>query len=304
MKIAVCLKHVPDPTTVEVDPLTGAIDESRLLYIMNPADASALELALRLRGEAGMVSALAVGPVRAEAALRSALATGADRVLRLWDEGWIETAPFSTAVILAAALRAEGLPDLILCGARSVDRGTGQVPAMLAEILGWPVVTDVTHFEIHADEIFAQRRLDRGAREVVKAALPTVLALEPSQTRLRYASLPRLMAAQRAIIAVLRPVELGLSASDLASPAPVTFAVLPPHPRPRAIFVPDSSCPPHERIGQILTAGMTRKSGRVIEGPSGQMAAAILAFLRERGFVEDPLQEVEAPSPRDAHAHR
>ncbi len=304
MKIAVCLKHVPDPATVEVNPITGAIDESRLLYITNPADASALELALRLRGEAGMVTALTVGPARAEVALRNTLAAGADRVLRLWDESWDETEPFSTAVIVTAALRAEGLPDLVLCGVRSADRGTGQVPAMLAEILGWPVVTDVTHFEICADGILAQRRLDRGAREVVKVALPTVLALEPGQTRLRHASLPRLMAAQRASIAVLRPAELRLSASDLASAAPVTFAVLPPHPRPRAIFVPDSTRPPHERISQILTAGVTRKSGQVLEGPPGHIAAAILSFLRERGFVEDPLQGVEAPSPRDADAHR
>ena len=46
MRIAVCLKYVPDPGTIEVDPLTGAIDAGRMLYILNPADESALELAL------------------------------------------------------------------------------------------------------------------------------------------------------------------------------------------------------------------------------------------------------------------
>ena len=79
MHIAVCLKYVPDPSTVEVDPLTGAIDEGRMLYMINPADESALELALRLRPPHGAVTALSVGPAEADALLRDALAAGADR---------------------------------------------------------------------------------------------------------------------------------------------------------------------------------------------------------------------------------
>lgn len=51
-------------------------------------------------------------------------------------------------------------------------------------------------------------------------------------------------------------------------------------------------------------AGVTRKSGQVLEGPPGQMAAAILAFLRERHFIEALILGVEAPSPHDGDAHR
>ncbi|MGB2680477.1 MAG: electron transfer flavoprotein subunit beta, partial [Candidatus Competibacter sp.] len=76
MHIAVCLKHVPDPSTVEVDPLTGLIAEDRVLYMLNPADESALELALRLRPAGGQVTALSVGPQEADTLLREALAAG------------------------------------------------------------------------------------------------------------------------------------------------------------------------------------------------------------------------------------
>lgn len=293
MNIAVCLKHVPDPSTVEVDPVTGAIDESRLLYIINPADESALELALRLRGEAGTVTALTVGPACADSALRDALAAGADRVVRLWDDGWSETTPFSTAALLAAALRAEVLPDLILCGTRSADRGSGQVPSMLAEILGWPVVTDLTRLELRADQAVVQRRLDRGAREVVEVRLPAVFALEPGLVRLRHASLPRLMAAQRTVISVRHPADCGLRASDFKLPMVARLAVTLPRPRPRAVFTPNSARPPHERIAQILSAGVTRKSGQILEGPPDRLAAALLDFLRARGFVK---------SDEDAHS--
>lgn len=296
MRIAVCLKHVPDPATVEVDPLTGAIDESRLLYITNAADESALEMALRLRSETDTVSAFTVGPARTDAVLRTALAAGADATLRLWDEARTATEPSITATLLAAALRADSLPDLVLCGARSADRGSGLVPTLIGEFLGWPVVTDVTHFAVHGSSVRAQRRLDRGAREEVEVTLPVVLALESGIARLRHASLPRLIMAQRATIPVRHPADLGLSAANLRHPAPVVQATRPPVPRPRTIFMPDSTHLPHERIDEILSAGVTTKSGQLLDGPPDQMAAAILAFLREHGFLEERTAQAEVPA--------
>lgn len=285
MRIAVCLKHVPDPTTVEVDPLTGAIDGSRLLSIINPADAGALEIGLQLRGSSDPIHALTVGPPSADAVLREALAVGADRVERLWDTTQPATHPLLTATLLAAALRVEPLPDLVLCGARSTDQGSGQVPALLAEYLDWPVVTDVTHVAHDGAVARVQCRLERGARAEVEVTLPCVLALEPGIARLRHASLTGLLTAQRAVIPVRHAADLGLTAADLSFPQPVLEAVLPPRPRPRVLRMPDSNQAPHERISQILSAGVTRKSGHILEGPPDQMAAAIIAFLRERGLL-------------------
>ncbi|MCG8350451.1 MAG: electron transfer flavoprotein subunit beta/FixA family protein [Chloroflexales bacterium] len=287
MRIVVCLKQVPDPMTVEVDPITGAIDHSRLLYMLNPADAAALEIALQLRGDTGTILALAVGPPQAEAVLREALAVGVDRVLRLWDAICSETNPFLTARLLAAALQIEGLPDVILCGARSVDRGSGHVPALLGEYLGWPVVTDITQLGVQPAVARVQRRLERGAREEGEVTLPTVLSFDVGIARLRHASLPGLMSAQRAAIPVRTPADLVLTAADLHAPTVIRQAELPPRPRVHTMFIPDSTLPPHERVSQILSAGVTRKSGKMLEGPPDQMAAAIIAFLRERGFLED-----------------
>jgi electron transfer flavoprotein beta subunit len=286
MRIVVCLKQVPDPITVEVDPITGAIDHSRLLYVLNPADAAALEIALQLRGATGTILAIAVGPPQAEAVLREALAAGADSVLRLWDVTRSETNPFLTARLLAAALQTEGLPDVILCGARSVDRGSGQVPALLGEYLGWPVVTDVTQLGVQATVARVQRRLERGAREEGEVTLPAVLSFEVGIARLRHAGLPGLMSAQRAAIPVRTPADLGLTAADLHAPMVIRQAELPPRPRVHAMFIPDGTLPPHERVSQILSAGVARKSGQMLEGPPDRMAAAIIAFLRERGFLK------------------
>jgi len=285
MKIAVCLKYVPDLDTVEVNPFSGEIDSSRLLYLLDPAGESALAVGLRLRGESGTILALTVGPPSSEAGLREALAAGADRALRLWHAPWSSTEPLRTAALLAAALRREGLPDLVLCGTKSADRGSGQVPARLAELLSWPVVTAVAHLEYQAGQAQVQRRLERGVREVVAVRLPAVLALEPDLARLPHASLPRLISAQRARLPCYDLSELGLAPTNLESPRPIRRVTLPPRPRPRAIFTPPSSDPAHERIEQILSAGVTRPPGRLLEGPPAPMAAAILDFLRERGLL-------------------
>lgn len=283
MHIVVCLKQVPDPLSVEANPFTGAIDSRRLLPRVNLADEGALELALQLAGPGGAVSALTVGPPPADEVARAARAAGATRALRLWDDGLDAPFPEATSALLAAAARALPPAGLVLCGARSSDRGSGAVPAMLAERLGLPAVTDVTALAIDGGSALIQRRLARGARDEVTVGLPAVIGLEPGLARLRQPSLPALLAARRAAVEARTAADLGLD--GLPAPTLVRRAVLPPRPRPRPIFAPDSALPAHERIGQLLAAGVTTKTGKLVEGPPEQLAAALVAFLRERELL-------------------
>jgi electron transfer flavoprotein beta subunit len=287
MRIAVCLKYVPDPATIEVDPLTGLIDPVRTLYMLNPADGAALEMALRLRSKSDSILALTVGSAEAEVVLRDALSVGVDRVLRLWDDVYTHTQPPLTSMLLATALRLEQPIDLILFGARSVDGGSGNVPALLAEHLDYPVATDITHFEIHGGCARIQRRLARGARAEGEITLPAVLGVEAGLARLRQASLPGLMEGKRAEIPVRNLTDLGLSPHDLGFPAATRREVMPPRPRPRAIFMPDIDLPPHERIAQIVSAGVASKSGQILDkGSPEEKADAIIDFLRKHSFLE------------------
>jgi electron transfer flavoprotein beta subunit len=283
MHIIVCLKQVPDPLSVEASPFTGAIDARRLLYRTNLADEGALELALRLAGAGGAVSALTVGPPAADEVARAALAAGAARAIRLWDETLAETEPAITSALLAAAIAALPSAEIILCGARSSDRGSGAVPAMLAERLGLPVVTDASALELRSQGALAQRRMARGAREQVALTLPAVIGLEPGLARLRQPSLPALLAARRAAVPVAGPTDLALAA--LPAPAVVRLGASAPRPRPRPIFAPDSALPAHERVGQLLSAGVAGKAGKVLSGPPNELARALVAFLRERELL-------------------
>ncbi|MGB0389411.1 MAG: hypothetical protein ACPGWR_31695, partial [Ardenticatenaceae bacterium] len=199
----------------------------------------------------------------------------------------------------------------------SDDNGSGLVPALLAEHLGWPVVVDVTQFEIKDREAIVQRRVTRGAREEVIVPLPAVLALEPDLARLRHATLFGLMAAQRATIPVLNSTQLGITPparncglyslsrrianspkghpmEEIRNPkSEIRNSPLPPRPRTRAIFIPNSALPAHERVQQIISAGVTRDSGRILEGPPDKMAEAIVEFLAQRGFIGTRTQKIK-----------
>jgi electron transfer flavoprotein beta subunit len=135
------------------------------------------------------------------------------------------------------------------------------------------------------------RKLERGAREVVRLPLPAVLGLETGLAEPRYPALPAFMEALQASIPVLRLPGAGASTLPVHTPdalevrCPQT-TVGPPRPRPRVVFAPDYHLPPEERIAQILTAGMPRKAGVLLEGSPSELAARLVAFLRERGFVE------------------
>jgi electron transfer flavoprotein beta subunit len=333
LRIAVGVKQVPDLDSIDVDPLTGRVDPGRLLMVMNPADEGALELALRHRDTyGGCVEVFSVGPVEVAPVLRRALGAGADEVLRVWDEADAPpatlaaspgdprdpaeepvpaTQPDRTGAALGAVLARDGAtPDLLLLGHRTVDQGSGLVPGFAAAYLGWPVVTDVASLTLPrapGEPLRCVRRRAKGVEEDLEVDLPAVVAVLPDLARLREASLPQHLAAQRAEIPVVAPPRAsglgrrgGPSAGEpspgTAGPAGETRAeavipsprrsVHPRRPRARALFTPPVDAPAHERVRQMMSAGVSRGSGRIVEGTVAEAVEAILGLLRERGFVE------------------
>jgi electron transfer flavoprotein beta subunit len=289
LKIAVCIKQVPDPLSVEIDPLSGAINSERLAYIINPPDLESVELALRWRDKfGGEVHVVSAGPERVEKALRDCLALGVDSVTRLEPARTMESSPSQTARALAEVIKPLGV-DLVLCGARSADNGSGQVPAMLAERLDLAQVTSVVAatLEIEGENgpaLQVERKLERGKRERLRVSLPALLALEPGMVEPRYAALPAYMAAQQATIPVVRP------ANQTRREAPVRLVeIRPPRPRPHQIFIPDPDLPAAVRIQAILSGGTdstAAKKGSPVEGSPEEQADRIIDFLEKRGFLD------------------
>jgi electron transfer flavoprotein beta subunit len=223
VKIVVCLKQVPDTETkIEVKPDGSGIVEEGIKYIMNPYDEFAVEEALRIREKfaQGEVIIVSLGPPRAQEAIRTALAMGADRAVHLWDDGFTGSDSFVGAKIMARALKDLSF-DLILAGKQAVDDDCSQIPQILGELLDIPQVTVVEKLEISEDrkKALAYRRIEGGAREVVEVELPAIISCEKGLNEPRYASLTGIMTAKKKELKTLCLSELGLDPSEVGSAA-------------------------------------------------------------------------------------
>ncbi|TAK36409.1 MAG: electron transfer flavoprotein subunit beta/FixA family protein [Chloroflexota bacterium] len=292
MRIVVCAKQVLDiGIPLEIDEAQKGLVEDGLVYMLNPADRCAVEEAVRLKEQRGQgeVIVVTLGPSRAHEVLRECLAIGADRALHLLDKGFDDSDPYATAVALSRAIG--GLEsDLILCGSQSLDGGSSQVGAILAELLGLPQVSAVTHLEVAPDAKtgLVHRKLERGNREALECILPAVLTVESGLNEPRYPSLPSCIEALHKEIRVCDLGALGLKAKEVGQAGSLTrvVGVSSPKPRTKKMFTPDSSLSQAERMKLMMSGGASRKkSGDLFEGEPDYLIEQILRFLRENHFL-------------------
>ena len=139
MNVIVLIKEVPDMDRVRFDTEKGLVDRSSAEAEINPFDLNALQAAVNLKKNDGVhITALTMGPPKAERTVRDACARGADQGILLSDPGFGGADTWATAATLAAGIKKIGSFDLIICGEKSVDGDTAQVGAEVAEILGIP----------------------------------------------------------------------------------------------------------------------------------------------------------------------
>ncbi len=233
MKIVVCVEQVPDTDTrVKVAPGGNAISEPDVqTWIVSPYDEFAIEEALRIKeAKGGEVVLVTVGPERAQAALRTGLAMGADSAVHVKDAALDGADTLATARALAAAIRTLGAVDLVLCGQQGVGGDHSQVPGLIAELLDLPQVTVAVKIEIGDGQATIEREIE-GARETWTTSLPAVVSAQKGLNEPRYAALKGIMAAKKKPVQVLDAAALGLDAGALAPKVNVTRLELPP-PRP------------------------------------------------------------------------
>jgi electron transfer flavoprotein beta subunit len=208
MKIAVCIKRVPDmEMRFSIGGDRKSLDPAGLKYEMGDFDGYALEVGLQLveKQGPGEVVVLTLGPDAAQETLRKGLAMGAARAIQLKTD----EVPFD-GLAIARALAAElkdGGYDLILFGRMATDSANGTVGPMTAELLGLPCVTAISHLEIANGRGTARRELE-GSAETAEFPLPAVLTIDEGIARPRLASLKGIMAAKKKPLEV-KPAQLG-----------------------------------------------------------------------------------------------
>jgi electron transfer flavoprotein beta subunit len=216
MKIAVCIKRVPDSETrVKIGADGKSLDEAGVKFVMNPYDEFAVEEALRRKEKAGTgeVVVLCLGPATAQETIRTALAMGADRGILLQADK-IPADSFAIAQLIAAELKSTSW-DLILFGRMAIDDYNHQVGTLVAELLGLPSVSAVSHLDIDGTNGVAEREIEGGI-ECVEFPLPAVITADKGLNEPRYPALKGIMAAKKKPLDV-KPVQAGAGALEVVA---------------------------------------------------------------------------------------
>jgi electron transfer flavoprotein beta subunit len=197
MKIAVCVKQVPDATVHKrIDPGTKRLERTGEAAL-NPFDVHAVEEALRIKeGEGdGEVIAVSLGPENAMESLRKALAMGVDRAVLVSDGGAAGSDLVATGYVLAKALEREG-SDLVLFGQQANDSDGAVLWAAVADRLRLPVVSQVAELTLAGGKVRGKRQTEFGY-DVIEASLPAVVAVSDAINEPRYPSLKGIMGAKK-----------------------------------------------------------------------------------------------------------
>ncbi|OGB66033.1 MAG: hypothetical protein A2Y94_14655 [Caldithrix sp. RBG_13_44_9] len=199
MNIAVCIKEVPDTETrPKIHENGKEIQKEGIKWIVSPYDEYAIELGLQLtEKQGGEVTIISLGPKEIEATIRSALAMGAHKAVRI-DGPKVINDPLVVARGLAAVLKTRNF-DLILFGKQAIDDDNAQIPQMVAEALELPCVSVVVKLDLQDKSAVAEREIE-GGKEKLTFQLPAVISCQKGLNEPRYRSLKGIMAAKKIVI--------------------------------------------------------------------------------------------------------
>jgi len=226
VKIAVCVKEVPDTTAEKrIDPSTFRLVRTEGDRMLNEFDKYAVEEAIRLKeaGTADEVILISLGPEKAVESLRQALAMGADRLVLVSDPAAAGSDYLGTARALAKAIDETGA-ELVLLGAEATDARSGVLTATLGEVSGRTWVTSANSIVVNGSSITIERQSDDGV-DTVEAPLPAVVSVTKAINEPRYPSLKGIMGAKKKPQDVKSLGDIGVAASDVGEAGAKTKVV-------------------------------------------------------------------------------
>jgi len=249
VNIITCVKQVPDTETqIRVKPDGSGIDDTGIKWVMNPYDEFGVEEGLRLKEKlGGEMTIVSLGPARALESIRTALAMGADKGIHINDPAFDGADAYATATALAAAIK--NIPyDIIFCGQRAIDDDSGQVGAILAELLNIPQVTVVTKIDVDGNSAKIIRPIE-GAQLLIETSLPAVVTAQKGLNEPRYASLPGIMKAKKKPVEVRDAASLGVTVDVKAR---VVKTLPPPARAPGKIICGDDPAAKAKELARLL----------------------------------------------------
>ena len=215
MNIVVLVKQVPDTEAErKLNPADNTVDRASVDPVINYIDEFAIEEGLQLKeSQGGEVTIMTVGPERATESIRKALSMGADKAVHVTDEALHGSDAIATAKVIAKALGTIEW-DVVIAGSEATDSRSAIVPALVAEVLGAPQLTQARKVSVDGSTVSIERVTDTGY-DKVEGSTPAVISVVEKINDPRYPSFKGIMAAKSKPITVLSLGDLGLDAGEV-----------------------------------------------------------------------------------------
>jgi len=253
MHIVVPLKQSPDLVEeVEINAEGNDIDRDAVTLRLSEWDDQALEEALLLKeASGGNVTAVTLDGGEADSVLFTALAKGADRAVKLTGEFPARMDHHALARLLLDAVKKLDA-NLVLTGVQSVEDLDGQIPVLLAAMLGWPHVSVVTGIEVKGDVALVKQEYSGGVMAELEVKLPAVIGIQAARQSPRYVPVSK-----------VRQIQKNAKLEEMSSAADDGDAGI----RIRRVFKPEA-------------AG----HAEMLEGEAEEIAAKLVTILKDRGL--------------------
>ena len=264
MKIAVCIKQVPDTTDVKIDPKTNTLVREGVASITNPFDEYAVEEALLIKEKhGGEIHVISMGPPQAIDILKNAFAVGADKVYLVSDKAFAGADTLATAYALSKTIQMIGGVDLVICGKQAIDGDTAQVGPGIATRLGIPQLTyvaKVREIDVEKKRMVVERMLENG-REVVEVSLPALITVVKDINEPRLPSLLGIKKAAKAQIPTWTANDIHADENRIGLKGSPTWV--------KKVFSPE-----------------TRGGGEILKGEISEMVPLLVNKLMDSKFIK------------------
>lgn len=194
---------------------------------MNPYDIPALLNGLKMKKENQECSLICacMGAENAKEILRRCIALGADQTILLSDPKFAGSDTYATSFVLSEAIKKVGKVDMVLCGAKSIDGETGQVPIELATRLEMRYLPHVDCIDwVNSNSVKVQM-YDEDILETCRVPLPFVAIFNGLILDEPICSLLQLKRAQNSFIKIWDANDLGISEFDVGQKGSKTRVV-------------------------------------------------------------------------------
>ncbi len=225
MKIALCIKQVPDTSDIKWTE-HNTINREGVESIINPYDVYAIEAALQIKKiiPDTEITALTMGPQQAVGMLKKTIALGVDKGVLISDKKFAGADTYATGKTISKAIQT-AVPDysMVICGQFAIDGDTAQTGPSIANHLNLPQITFVKEIlECNGNYIVVKRQADEGI-ETIKAELPVLLCMQMGDFEPARALIDGYKKAQNAEIKTLTMEDLGLNAEEVGIKGSPTY---------------------------------------------------------------------------------